>query len=118
MGVLFVAAAASVSQMPGAASHLLGIAAPIPAVQSDLALMGLRGVAATFMMDLLTAVLLSTMGFFFMFLLRRVLRLQWLAAAAFVAIIVLNSAESWGTANRSEERRVGKERRSRWSPYH
>ena len=99
VGVLFVAAAASVSQMPGAASHLLGIAAPIPAVQSDLALMGLRGVAATFMMDLLTAVLLSTMGLFFMFLLRRVLRLQWLAAAAFVAIIVLNSAESWGTAN-------------------
>ena len=99
VGVVFVAVGASVSQMPGTVSHLLGIAAPIPAVQSDLALMGLRGVAATFMIALLMAVLLSTTGLFLMFLLRRVLRLQWLAAAAFVALVVLNSAESWGTAN-------------------
>ena len=40
------------------------------------------------MIGLLVAVLLSITGLFLMFLLRRVLRLQWLAAAAFVALIV------------------------------
>ena len=30
----------------------------------------------------------------------------------------MNMADSLATANRSEERRVGKECRSRWSPYH
>src|ERR1035441_10844712 len=29
-----------------------------------------------------------------------------------------NRWPNWGKARRSEERRVGKERRSRWSPYH
>ncbi len=98
VGVVFMAVGASVAQVPGTVSHLLGIAAPIPAVQSDQALMGLRGVAATFMIALLMAVLLSTTGLFLMFLLRRVLRLQWLAAAVFVAVVALNSAPTWGTA--------------------
>ena len=30
----------------------------------------------------------------------------------------LRSGPSWGKIGRSEERRVGKECRSRWSPYH
>ena len=98
VGVVFVAVGASVDQMPGTVSHLLGIAAPMPFVQSDLALMGLRGAIASFMLSLLLAVLLSITGLFLMFLLRRILRLQWLAAAAFVALIVLVSAASWGTA--------------------
>ncbi len=97
-GVVFMAVVASINQMPGTASRLIGIAAPLPFVQSDLALMGLRGAAATFMIGLLVAVLLSTTGLFLMFLLRRVLRRQWLAAAAFVALIVLNSAPNWGSA--------------------
>ncbi len=99
VGVVFMAVGASISQMPGVVSHLLGSAAPTPSVQSELALMGLRGAAATFMMDLVVAVLLSVTGLFLMFLLRRVLRLQWLAAAAFVALIVLNSAAAWGTSS-------------------
>jgi len=97
VGVVFMAVDAMIGKMPGTASHLLGIAPPMPIVQSDLALMGLRGAVATFMLSLLTAVLLSTTGLFLMFLLRRLLRLQWLAAAAFVAIIVANAAGQWGT---------------------
>ena len=54
--------------------------------------MGLRGVIASLMLGLLVAVLLSISGLFLMFLLRRILRLQWLAAAVFVALIVANSA--------------------------
>src|SRR5256886_4971462 len=30
----------------------------------------------------------------------------------------IEKTEHWGTRKRSEERRVGKECRSRWSPYH
>ena len=48
VGVVFMAVGASISQMPGTVSHLLGIAAPMPSVQSDLALMGLRGGVASF----------------------------------------------------------------------
>ena len=34
--------------------------------------------------------------------------------------VIVSSAQNpnWETTNRSEERRVGKECRSRWSPYH
>src|SRR3712207_8416481 len=35
-----------------------------------------------------------------------------------VASTPLNALPSWQGAQRSEERRVGKECRSRWSPYH
>jgi hypothetical protein len=98
VGVVFAAVGASVDHIPGTVSHVLGTAAPMPFVQSDFALMGLRGAIASFMLGLLVAVLLSITGLFLMFLLRRILQLQWLAAAAFVALIVLNSAWSWGTA--------------------
>ena len=39
-------------------------------------------------------------------------RQQWLRSLAYV------EAQTNGTWHRSEERRVGKECRSRWSPYH
>ena len=35
-----------------------------------------------------------------------------------IVLILLNSLKKEGTFTRSEERRVGKECRSRWSPYH
>src|SRR5256886_10220070 len=48
--------------------------------------------------------------------------LEWvgfLAAAAFpLATYWVKSAADWEPVVRSEERRVGKECRSRWSPYH
>ena len=50
--------------------------------------------------------------------------MMWIAAAAEVSGPLLgegvvNGMKSWFTvAFRSEERRVGKECRSRWSPYH
>ena len=40
-----------------------------------------------------------------------------IAAVALAALPLVGSATSWATL-RSEERRVGKECRSRWSPYH
>ena len=58
--------------------------------------MGLRGTIASFMLGLLVAVLLSITGLFLMFLLRRILRLQWLAAAAFVALIVADFGRELG----------------------
>ena len=39
---------------------------------------------------------------------------RWQAIAATVAVLLVSSL----AATRSEERRVGKECRSRWSPYH
>ena len=63
--------------------------------------MGVRGIIAALMVSLLTAVLVSITGLFLMFLLRRILRLQWLAAATFVAIVVMNSASTWGTVTDS-----------------
>src|SRR5688572_31768618 len=41
-----------------------------------------------------------------------------LAVAAFHRQMIERAAESIETVKRSEERRVGKECRSRWSPYH
>ena len=96
-GVVFAVVGAVVDHMPGTASHLLGIAAPMPSMAGSLTLMGLRGAIATFMLGLLVAVLLSITGLFLMFLLRRILRLQWLAAAVFVALIVANAAGLWGS---------------------
>ena len=40
------------------------------------------------------------------------------AKAAKAAGVSTRTMERWVTAKRSEERRVGKECRSRWSPYH
>ena len=37
---------------------------------------------------------------------------------SFQDLIVLRTAQALAAAKRSEERRVGKECRSRWSPYH
>ena len=36
----------------------------------------------------------------------------------FIPAVGKSNKEFWHDANRSEERRVGKECRSRWSPYH
>ena len=71
----------------------------MPSMAESLTLMGLRGAIASVMLGLLVAVLLSITGLFLMFLLRRILRLQWLAAAVFVALIVANSAEDWGSTS-------------------
>ena len=38
--------------------------------------------------------------------------------AAQTLLVTLHASYSWITTTRSEERRVGKECRSRWSPYH
>src|SRR2546422_3130779 len=52
-------------------------------------------------------------------LLRRQLRERGGRVARFGrALVVLETAIAEGEAPRSEERRVGKECRSRWSPYH
>src|SRR2546426_12477272 len=53
----------------------------------------------------------------------RSLSIQWLAMRATLKGLVIHGKEPAGaeplfSAERSEERRVGKECRSRWSPYH
>ena len=42
----------------------------------------------------------------------------WMLWPVFIALVTVRVGLRWGARSRSEERRVGKECRSRWSPYH
>ena len=48
----------------------------------------------------------------------KVKKIVLIGASGFVGSALLNEALNRGFEVRSEERRVGKECRSRWSPYH
>ena len=39
-------------------------------------------------------------------------------AVGYLVVMLIDHMRSWKDSRRSEERRVGKECRSRWSPYH
>ena len=58
-------------------------------------LLGVRFMAAGFLSQLASAVVFAFGTFFLMFLLRLVLRKQWLAAAVFVALLTANGALSY-----------------------
>jgi hypothetical protein len=76
-------------QLLGAMNEVARVGLPSAPASLDLStLLGARFAAAGVLLDLVASVLLTLAFFFLLFLLRTILRREWLAAAAMVAVLV------------------------------